>query len=200
MTRQRHSLATLRLVLFLCGGLALGYSAFVLGRAYFYQRTAEREMGREQAVPRILAPPRPIADGMPLAHFEIPRLKMNTIVIEGDTDEDLKLGAGHIPGTALPGAIGNVGIAGHRDTVFRPLRNIRPGDLITLTSTGTAYQYRVESTEIVAPQRSDLLNPTQDHRLTLVTCFPFYYVGSAPKRFIVHAREIEEDRWVSVGQ
>jgi sortase A len=191
----------LQIALFVCGALALGYVAFTLVSAHLYQKAAARRLQETAALPAPARPTEtappvhpPVADGMPLGRFEIPRLKVDDVVIEGDNDEDLRLGIGHIPGTALPGRGGNVGIAGHRDTFFRPLRNIRTGDLITLTVSGTAYRYRVESTEVVAPERSDVLNPTPQPHLTLVTCFPFYYVGSAPKRFIVHALEIPPEQ------
>ncbi len=192
----RKNLRKLQIVFLIFGTAALGYSGFVLLSAHFYQRAASRHLQETSMAPAKEAgaagvAPKPVAEGMPLGRFEIPRLKVDDVVIEGDDDKDLRLGIGHIPGTAFPGAPGNVGIAGHRDTFFRPLRNIRAGDLITLTSiSGARFQYRVESTEVVAPERSDVLNPTAEPHLTLVTCFPFYYVGSAPKRFIVHAREI----------
>lgn len=129
---------------------------------------------------------------------------MNVVVVQGDTDEDLRRGAGHIPGTSLPGAKGNVGIAAHRDTFFRPLRNIRRGDVIELSNGNSKYLYRVNYTEIVRPDRSDVLDPTAFPSLTVVTCYPFYYVGPAPKRFIVHAEEIPPDspmvrRYATVG-
>jgi sortase A len=203
MSRSRFSLANLAIALLVCGGLAVAYSAFVLVRAHLYQRAAMAEVQWTSPAPPLppaFASARPIADGMPLARFEIPRLNMDIVVIEGDSDEDLRLGAGHIPGTALPGAVGNVGIAGHRDTVFRPLRNIQSGDVIRLMSAGNVYHYQVESTEVVTPDRSDVLNFKGDRQLTLVTCFPFYYIGSAPKRFIVHAREIDADRPSNAGQ
>ncbi len=191
----RRNLKRLRYLLFICGALALGYSAFVLISAHLYQKEAARQFEQHVYVNVPVEPSvsqaKPPADGAPLARFEIPRLNMDMVVIEGDTDADLRRAIGHIPGTALPGNAGNVGIAGHRDTFFRPLRNVRPGDVITLKTTGATYQYKVESTEVVMPDRSDVLSPTPEPHLTLVTCFPFYYVGSAPKRFIVHAREIE---------
>jgi sortase A len=92
---------------------------------------------------------------------------------------------------ALPfqGTFGNVGIAGHRDTFFRPVWEIRPKDVITLTTPHGTFRYRVEATEIVDPDDVQVLHRTKDAELTLVTCYPFYYVGAAPKRFIVHARQ-----------
>jgi sortase A len=111
------------------------------------------------------------------------------MVFEGDDAGILKVGAGHIPTTPFPLQGGNVGIAAHRDAYFRPLRLIRPNDAISFkTPTGT-FHYTVTKTEIVQPSDTQVLaRSNQD--LTLVTCYPFYYVGSAPQRFIVHARKI----------
>jgi sortase A len=109
------------------------------------------------------------------------------MIVEGVTEPELRLGSGHIPGTALPGERGNVAIAGHRDTVFRPLRSIQANDFIQLVTLDGRYGYRVVSTQIVGPSDVQVLNPTRRDTLTLVTCYPFYFVGPAPKRFIVRA-------------
>jgi sortase A len=202
--KLRRNLKRLQYAFFICGALALGYSAFVLINARLYQKEAARQFEQHVYVnvpdePSV-SEAKPPADGASLARFEIPRLNMDTVVIEGDTDADLRRAIGHIPGTALPGSAGNVGIAGHRDTFFRPLRNVRAGDVISLQTKGATYRYKVESTEVVMPDRSDVLNPTPEPHLTLVTCFPFYYVGSAPKRFIVRAREIQPSAPASPGK
>ena len=97
---------------------------------------------------------------------------------------------GHIPGTVLPGRPGNVGISGHRDTFFRPSRNIRRNDLITLTMLSGEFRYRVVSTKVVGPNDLAVLDPGESEILTLVTCYPFYFVGSAPARFIVRAERV----------
>ena len=102
----------------------------------------------------------------------------------------LRRAAGHIKGTALPGTSGNVGIAGHRDTLFRPLRHIRQDDVITLTTLQGLYRYRVVSTKVVSPYDVAVLNPDGREILTLVTCYPFHFVGPAPDRFIVRATRI----------
>jgi sortase A len=109
------------------------------------------------------------------------------MVREGADEGTLSRAVGHIPGTALPGNIGNVGLAGHRDTFFRALRNIRSDDTIEVQTTAGTYRYKVKSTRIVAPRDVSVLQASGGETLTLVTCYPFYYVGSAPKRFIVHA-------------
>ena len=109
------------------------------------------------------------------------------MVVEGAESEDLRRAVGHIPGTAFPGERGNVGIAGHRDTFFRPLRSIQRDDAITVSTLKGAFRYRVVSTKVVSPEDVQVLYPSGQDCLTLVTCFPFDYVGSAPKRFIVRA-------------
>lgn len=122
-----------------------------------------------------------------IGRLEIPRLDIAVMVREGADESTLSRAVGHIPGTALPGKAGNVGLAGHRDTFFRALRNIHEDDVIKLETTARTYRYLVKSTRIVTPRDVSVLEASGGETLTLVTCYPFYYVGSAPKRFIVHA-------------
>ncbi len=129
---------------------------------------------------------KPWAEGL-IGRIDIERLGISVIVIEGSSPSILRRAAGHIEGTALPGQPGNVGISAHRDTFFRPLRNIRENDVITLTTPNGEYRYRVVSTQVVNPRDIAVLSPDGDQVLTLVTCYPFYFVGPAPKRFIVRA-------------
>jgi len=112
-------------------------------------------------------------------------------VVEGADSDALLHGAGHVMHTAFPGHYGNAGIAAHRDTCFRPLRFIRPGDDVVITSPDGVYDYVVAGTEIVLPSDGEVLHHTRNRDLTLVTCYPFYYAGHAPKRFIVHATEAD---------
>ncbi|MCX6624691.1 MAG: class D sortase, partial [Acidobacteria bacterium] len=125
-----------------------------------------------------------------LGRIEIPSVGLSVIVFEGVDRRTLRRAAGHIPGTALPGRPGNVGISGHRDTFFRPLRNIRRNDIITVTTPLGDYRYRVVSTSVVAPDDVAVLEPSGYEILTLVTCYPFYFVGPAPGRFVVRAERI----------
>jgi sortase A len=125
--------------------------------------------------------------GERIGKIEIPRLKLTAPVYEGDDAHILKLGAGHVPGTALPGAPGNICIAAHRDKFFRALRFIRAGDQIVLQTAKGPMRFVVNSRSIVKPSDTQVLLPAPHRDLTLVTCYPFYYVGHAPKRFIVHA-------------
>ena len=131
-----------------------------------------------------LAQPAPTA----LAVLKIPRLRLTVPVFEGTDDATLDRGAGHIEGTAAPGADGNSGIAGHRDGFFRVLKDIVPGDVMELETLRTTVTYRVERTWIVEPDDVSVLDPTPSGTVTLVTCYPFYFIGSAPQRFIVRAR------------
>ena len=113
---------------------------------------------------------------------------MSAIVREGDDAETLSIAVGHIPGTARPGERGNVALAGHRDSFFRALRDIRVNDTVRFRTTGGEFEYRVDSTEVVEPGETRVLTSTGDSVLTLVTCYPFGWIGHAPRRFIVHAR------------
>ena len=130
-------------------------------------------------------------DGAPLARLSIPRLGVSVIVAEGVDDDVLRHALGHLPSSAAPGSSGNVTIAGHRDTFFRPLREIRKGDRIELESAGGTADYRVEWSAVVDPSATVVAADDGYASLTLVTCFPFDYLGSAPYRFVVRARRIE---------
>jgi sortase A len=145
-----------------------------------------------QPAPSTNAPPAfaPPAPRSVIGRLEIPRLNLAVMVREGADEGTLSRAVGHIPGTALPGNVGNVGLAGHRDTFFRALRNIRADDTIELETTAGTYRYVVKSTRIVTPRDVSVLEASGGETLTLVTCYPFYYVGSAPKRFIVHAAQV----------
>jgi sortase A len=144
------------------------------------------------AAPREPPPRKPMSEGELVGRVEIPRLGISSIVLEGVGSKTLRRGVGHIPDTAPPGTGGNVGLAAHRDSFFRGLKDVRKNDIIRLKTLAGTYQYRVEWTEIVTPEDTQVLAYTGVPELTLVTCYPFYYVGSAPKRFIVHAQQLEE--------
>jgi sortase A len=137
--------------------------------------------------PPAVGPPAPQSV---VGRLEIPRLNVAVMVREGADESTLSRAVGHIPGTALPGNMGNVGLAGHRDTFFRALRNIKANDTIEVQTTRGTYRYLVSSTKIVTPRDVSVLKASGGETLTLVTCYPFYYVGSAPKRFIVHATQV----------
>jgi sortase A len=181
----------------LAGVWALGYWTSVFLGAKVYQAAKAREFSRtlrakatEATPPASEAKAQSSAEGSVIGRLAVLRLGVSTMVVEGAGARDLELAVGHIPGTAIPGEAGNAGIAGHRDTFFRPLRLIRKDDAISVTTSSGEYQYRVVSTEIVKPDDVRVLDPTKTEMLTLVTCYPFYFVGPAPRRFIVRAKRI----------
>ena len=137
-----------------------------------------------------VSPDMAVRRGFPVGQIEIGAVGVAAMIMEGDDGKTLRHAVGHLPGTPLPGQSGNVVIAGHRDTFFRPLRNIHKGDEITLTTLNGTYRYCVDFTKVVGPQDTEVLDHSDDAILTLVTCYPFYFVGPAPKRFIVRAHRI----------
>ena len=133
--------------------------------------------------PRIVAIP---AQSL-IGRIEVPRLKLSAVAREGVDVRTLRGSVGHVPGTALPGAEGNAAFAAHRDTFFRPLERIQHGDEVVVTTPTGVHRYAVTGTRVVAPSEVSVLDATGGRQLTLVTCYPFNFVGNAPKRFIVQA-------------
>ena len=180
-------------LLFAAGLVILGYCGAAWINSRLRQAEGNRELDRvlthEAPIP---APEINIPDGGLIGRVEIPKLHLSAIVFQGSDSSVLDHGVGHVDSTALPGQSGNVVLAAHRDTFFRPLRNIRKGDLVTLTTESGPRNYRVSSTEVVKPTETSVLNPTANPTLTLITCYPFYYVGHAPRRFIVRATEDQQ--------
>jgi sortase A len=175
-----------------CAALLLGYCGFVMLDAWVFQQRESRVLQRliAEHAPRARALTRVIIAKGLIGRLEIPRLGLSAILIEGDDQKTLRRAVGHIPGTPLPGQPGNVALTGHRDTFFRPLRNIRAKDIIVVTTLQGEYRYRVVSTRVVSPDNVAVLNSSDGEILTLVTCYPFYFVGAAPDRFIVHAERL----------
>jgi sortase A len=168
------------------GTLALGYAGFVFADSHAYQASETKKFA--QAGP--ISEPHILVEGEVIGELQVPRLGLDVIVVQGDSPASLRRAVGHLANSALPGEPGNVALAGHRDTFFRPLRDIQLGDEIRFKAPARSFDYRVESIEVVGPTDIRVLEPSAGHELTLLTCFPFYYVGPAPKRFIVRAREV----------
>lgn len=145
--------------------------------------------GEEEPAPSAPAPP----PGGAIGKIAIPRLGLSVVVSAGTDKRTLRRAVGHIPGTALPGEPGNVGLAGHRDRYFRPLKDVRAGDEIAFTTPDGTFHYRVQWAEVVDPSAVHVLDDTAEPALTLVTCYPFYYVGPAPRRFVVRARQVRQE-------
>lgn len=184
------------------GVFALSYAGYVIADARIYQTTEQSQFesasqsrpsqsGLSQASPTQMKDRPPPIDGSAIGEMEIPSLGLKAIFVQGDSPRVLRNAVGHISDTALPGDSGNVVLTGHRDTFFRPLRNIQKGDAIVLKTLDGDFQYQVESTAVVPPTDVQVLGPSSERTLTLITCFPFYYVGPAPNRFIVRARQLE---------
>ena len=165
-----------------------------LDRMLHDQGVVDATTGTLQTTLPTLPEDRPVvADGGLIGRIEITRLGLSAIVAQGIDKRTLRRAVGHIPGTALPGQVGNVGIAGHRDTFFRPLQDIDVDDVIMLTTLWGEFRYRVVSSQVVGPNDTAVLDPTANDVLTLVTCHPFYFVGPAPDRFIVRAERFHDE-------
>jgi sortase A len=181
----------------------LGYTGWIYFDEYWHQRQESEAFDRTREKQRPTAREIPLVRyaGPMKARLQIPRLRLTTMVEEGVSQSILRRSAGHIPGTALPGRPGNVGVAAHRDTQFRSLSGIRKRDRILLSTLDGDYKYEVVSTNIVSPEDVTVLAPSiGQNTLTLVTCYPFYFVGHAPKRFIVRARQIDSAGWQAAKQ
>jgi sortase A len=171
------------------GLFALAYAAYVVIDAQAFQAIEHRQFEWD-AAPQALPEPAAV-DGSVIGELRISRLDLTAVVVQGDSAGILRRAVGHLADTALPGDAGNVVLAGHRDTFFRPLKGIRTGDVVTVRTARGDFQYVVESTRVVPPTDVQVLEPTGGHTLTLITCFPFGFLGAAPDRFIVLARELD---------
>jgi sortase A len=171
--------------------LLLGVGVGCLG-TYAYETVearrfqAEQTAAFEQQAKTPVVPVRVRTGGL-VGMLDVPRLQLRTPVIEGDDMVTLKRSVGHLPDTPLPWQSGNSAIAGHRDGLFRPLKDVKVGDEIRFRTTSDELRYRVTGTSIVMPDDLTVLATQSESTLTLITCYPFYYVGTAPKRFVVHA-------------
>ena len=133
----------------------------------------------------------PVDASTPIGRLTIPRLGVSAVVAEGDDDDTLRKAVGHLPDTPFPWQDGNSALAGHRDTFFRPLRRIHVGDEIQFVSPQGAYRYRVTRHLVVDPEDVWVLDASSAAALTLITCYPFDFMGAAPRRFVVHAERIQ---------
>jgi sortase A len=167
------------------GGIATDFSS-AEARSDFGTWSEKRILAYENSLAEHVAPP--------LAVLRISKVHLEVPVLEGTDDLILNRGVGHILGTVRPGEDGNIGVAGHRDGFFRVLKDVRPGDTIELSTSSRTDTYIVDQTVIVHPDDVSVLQPRSISSLTLVTCYPFYFVGSAPERYIVEASMVNRDR------
>jgi sortase A len=199
---HRSPLLYLARLLLIAGVLALSFTAWTYGARYAWQTYESWRFDRSLAASQRThaeLPPHTAALQSVIGRITIPRLGISAILKEGVGQRTLNLAVGHIPSTALPGQPGNVGVAAHRDNLFRGLKDIRRDDSITLTTLDNTYVYRVVSTGVVDPTDVSVLDASVDEKiLTLVTCYPFYFVGHAPQRFIVRALQVDPEQAQSV--
>lgn len=184
--RTQRSMQALERLLFVIGVVACGWFASGQIHAAREQAALSRELQQAQRSAAPSARPAPAARTM-IARIDVPRLKLSALAREGVDIRTLRGSVGHVPGTALPGEPGNAAFAAHRDTFFRPLAGIRNGDFVLVTTPDGVHRYRVYATRVVEPTDVTVLRSGQRSQLTLVTCYPFDFVGSAPQRFIVQA-------------
>jgi sortase A len=181
-----------------CGFACLVFYSVVTVHTWRYQRAAKSQVEQMTSVER---PPalvdrmpnvsKPLARGDVIGRVDIPRLKVSAAVAEGDDDTTLGKAVGHLPDTPLPWQRrGNVALAAHRDGLFRRLEKIRLQDDVRIVTPRGEYHYRVKNTRIVDPDDVWVIAPTETPTITLITCYPFSFVGNAPKRFVVQAELI----------
>ena len=174
-------------LLFLAAGLyGFGYVAYALDDARRFQREGRARLVVEARLPAPAARVRQPGDV--LGEIRSDRIGLSAVIAEGDSDDVLRRAVGHVMDTPAPGEPGNIALAAHRDTFFRPLEDVRVGDIITITAGGRDVHYEVEWTKVVSPYDISVLDPTREPTLTLITCHPFGFIGNAPNRFIVRAR------------
>ena len=197
---RRHDrfLLWVQRLLMIAGSAMLAWCALVVGDGIVAQQLARRSIEiashadtltshvPEQR-PNVRPRARSLVRGSALAELSIPRVHLSAVVLHGSDPQTLRRGPGHLENTALPGELGNVVIAGHRDAFFRPLRDIQHGDDIFLDSSEGRHHYRVVSLRVVGSRDLSVLEPTDEASLTLITCYPFWVLGAAPDRFVVRA-------------
>ena len=191
-------------VLVIAGSAALVWCALLVADAMLSQRIARRSFEHALRADTSARPPgsdttagvplnaAAIRRGSTVADLSIPRVHLSAVVLHGSDAQTLRRGPGHVENTALPGEAGNVVIAGHRDSFFRPLRNLRRGDDIRLDTPQGRFHYRVASLGVTGPRDVSVLEPTDHDVLTLITCYPFWVLGAAPDRFVVRATRVLE--------
>lgn len=172
-------------ILILAGLALLLFVGTQYARAYLEQRRLALVWEKQQLQRRS-------EPGDGLTRLSIPKISLSAIVIEGTSHHDLLLGPGHISNTAMPGEAGNAVITGHRDTFFRHIYELNKGDLVSVQRDGSLYRYEVTGKKVVSPDDLSVLRQSSDNRLTLITCYPIYYIGPAPRRLVVFSKMVDD--------
>ena len=191
----RNYFGRLAPVLLVVGAILLGYVAWSYGSMYWEQRQLAREWERQQqsrpvAGQSASTQAKPVNDS--LTRLTVPKIDLDSVIVEGTSYRALRLGPGHMRKTPEPGENGNVVITGHRDTFFRHISDLVMGDEVVVQRGGKKYVYKVTGKKVVEPTDMSVVAPSKDSRLTLITCYPTYYIGPAPKRLVVSTKLVDE--------
>jgi sortase A len=189
----RNGYSRLSLALMVLGAFLLVYVGVEYYTMYASQRQLAREWQEQQEhakmQPSDKAEIKPASDG--LTRLSIPKINLTAVVVEGVSRKQLLLGPGHLKNTPAPGTAGNAVISAHRDTFFRHIYELNKGDVITVERNGASYNYKVTGKKITDPSDVSVLKQTDDPQLTLITCYPTYYVGPAPERLVVFSKRVD---------
>jgi sortase A len=192
MRRMRRSILVVATLIFTFGGVTTGVALVQICHMNNFQETLAIETSKLSA-PKVVAPKYvPIKLGEPIGIISIPKLSEVYPIVQGTDASDLEKGVGHFVGSVMPGIKDNTVLAGHRDSVFSKLGKLVVGDLVTISTSDGTFIYSVTKTRIVLPTDKTVIVPTPNATLTLITCYPFYYIGSAPKRYIVSANLVNQ--------
>ena len=178
-------------IMIVAGALLLAYVGWQYGDMIYSQHQLQRQWAAQQQ-PSANSTRQEAALDDGLTRLSVPRIDLAAVVVEGTGHKQLLLGPGHIPDTPAPGDAGNSVISAHRDTFFRHIYELEKGDEILVQRNGRTFHYQVESKRIVEPTDLSVLNPSKDSRLTLITCYPTYYIGPAPQRLVVVSKRVGE--------
>jgi LPXTG-site transpeptidase (sortase) family protein len=187
---KRANRRTFSIFLIVVGLALLSYVASQYWGMYRSQQTLQAQWEKQSARANVPGAPQLTADDL-LTRVVIPKISLDAIVVEGVSRKQLSEGPGHIKGTAAPGELGNAVISAHRDTFFRHIYELNKGDEILVRRNGKVFHYQVTGKKIVMPDDVAVLKQTTDPQLTLITCYPTYYIGPAPKRLVVFSKLVE---------
>lgn len=188
--RPRSAREAISLFLLVLGLALIAYVASQYWGMYYGQRQLQAQWEKQLAVATTPGVPQLSSSEM-LTRVSIPKINLDAIVVEGATPKQLAIGPAHITETAFPGEAGNAVITGHRDTFFRHIYELQKGDTIFVRRNGEVFKYEVTGKRIVQPEDVSVLKPTSDAQLTLITCYPTYYIGPAPERLVVFSKLVD---------
>ena len=177
--------------LLIVAGVAL---LLYVGSQYATMYAAQRRLAQQWQQQNLQLPTQPAGLVTTLTRLSIPSINLDAVVVEGVGRRDLLMGPGHMPNTPEPGQPGNVVISAHRDTFFRHIHELKEGDYIIVERAGRRFRYQVMGKKVVEPNDMAVVQPTPGSQLTLLTCYPTYYIGPAPQRLVVFSRLVDVNR------